>query len=80
MEWTVEIGAFSSLSVVPQVDTMNFGPSSTQLMLSYNILYNVTAVASLCGEYLSRSIELYYGELLQYNSMGFIQYNSIHCT
>ena len=66
LEWTVENGAFMGLSVVPMAESVNFGPSSRQLMLSYNTSYNVSAVASLCGQYYStRSIELHYGELLR---------------
>ena len=64
LEWTVENGAFSRLSVVPQAEIMNLGPSSRQLVIFYNTLYNVTAVASLCEQHSSQSIELCYGELL----------------
>ena len=66
VEWTVENGAFNSLSVTPQaLETVNFRPSSRQLMLSYNVSYSVSVVASLCGQNTSHSIELHYGELLQ---------------
>ena len=65
VEWTVENGAFNSLSVVPQaLETVNFGPSSRQLMLSYSVSYSINTVASLCGQNTSHSIELHYGELL----------------
>ena len=64
LEWTVVNGAFMGLSVVPMAATVNLGPSSRQLMLSYNTSYNVTVVARLCGQYSSHSIELHYGELL----------------
>ena len=36
LEWTVENGAFSSLSVVPQTEIVNLGPSSRQLVITYN--------------------------------------------
>ena len=64
LEWTVENGAFMGLSVAPMAESaVNLGPSSRQLMLTYDISYNVNAVASLCGQYYStRSIELHYGE------------------
>ena len=65
LQWTVENGAFSSLNIVPQVKITYLGPSSRELMLSYNLVYNVTAVASLCGQYSSHSTELHYGELLR---------------
>ena len=65
LEWTVENGAFSRLNVVPQAETIqSLGPSSRQLMLSYNTSYNISAVASLCGQYSSHSFQLHYGELL----------------
>ena len=64
LQWTVENGVFSGLSVIPQVEIMNLGPSSRQVMLFYNTSYNVSAVASLCGQYSSNSTQLHYGELL----------------
>ena len=65
VEWTVENGRFNSLSVVPQaLETVNFGPSSRQLMLSYNVSYSVSVLASFCGQNTSHSIELHYGKLL----------------
>ena len=63
LEWTVENGPFNTLSIIPQAETVYLGSSSGQLMLSYNITYNVSAVASLCGQYSSHSIKLHYGEL-----------------
>ena len=67
LEWTVENGngTFSRLNVVPHAENMTLGPSSRQLVLSYNTLYNVSAVASLCEWHSSYSIQLHYGELLQ---------------
>ena len=64
LEWTVENGAFSSLNVVPQAEAVNLGPSSGQLVLYYNTSYNISAVASLCGQYSSHSLQLHYRELL----------------
>ena len=64
LEWTVENGAFSSLNVVPQAEAVNLGPSSRQLMLSYNTSYNISAVASLCRQYSSHSLQLHYRKLL----------------
>ena len=79
----MENGAFNSLSVTPQaLETVNFGPSSRQLMLSYNTSYSVSVVASLCGQIISHSIELHYGELLQYwygHVLGSIQYITAQC-
>ena len=67
LEWTVENGTFNNLSVVPEaLESINIGASIRLLMISYNIIYNVTAVASLCGQYSTHSVQLYYGELLQY--------------
>ena len=65
LEWTVENGAFSSLIVLPHIlETVNVGPSSRQLVISYNTSYSVRGVASLCRQYSSHSIELRYGKLL----------------
>ena len=79
----MENGTFNSLSVTPQaLETVNFGPSSRQLMLSYNTLYSVSVVASLCGQNTSHSIELHYGELLQYwygHALGSIRYITAQC-
>ena len=79
----MENGAFNSLSVVPQaLETVNFGPSSRQLILSYNISYSISAVASFCGQNTSHSIELHYGELLQHwygHALGSIQYITVQC-
>ena len=79
----MENGVFNNLSVAPQaLETVNFGPSSRQLMLSYNISYSVSVVASLCGQNTSHSIELHYGELLQYwygHAPGSIQYITVQC-
>ena len=61
--WAVENGAFSGLSIVPQVDQiMNLGPSSRQLVISYNISYNVSVMTILCDQNSSQSIELHYSE------------------
>ena len=82
VQWAVENGAFDSLSVVPQTETINIGASIRQMIISYNMIYNVTATASLCGQYSSHSIELYYGELLQYAIVLLwiysIHYSSVH--
>ena len=78
LEWTVENGAFNRLNVVPQAETVDsLGPSSRQLMLSYNTSYNISAVASLCGQYSSHSIELHYGELL--NVLAKLLVFSVQC-
>ena len=66
LEWISENGmsAFSELNVVPQAEIISLGPSSRQLVISYNTSYNASAVASLCGQQSLHSIELHYGELL----------------
>ena len=48
--WTVENGAFSGLSIVPQVEIINLGPSRRQLVISYNTSYNVSVMTILCDQ------------------------------
>ena len=64
LEWTVQNGAFHGISVDPQdlVDSVYTGPTTIQLIVSYNTLYNVSAVATLCGQNSSHFLELHYGE------------------
>ena len=52
------------INVEPQVTILYLGPTSVQLIISYNILYNVSAVATQCGQNSSHVhfIELQYGE------------------
>ena len=60
--WTMENGALSGLSIVPQVEIVNLGPSSRQLVISYNSSYNVSVMTILCGQNSSQSIELHYSK------------------
>ena len=55
LEWTsVNAAAYNIyVSVVPQATIRPVGNTSAHLTVSYNILYNVSVVASLCGKYLS---------------------------
>ena len=54
------------ISIEPQVTIFYLGPTSVQLIISYNTLYNVSAVATQCGQNSSQVhfIELQYGESL----------------
>ena len=65
LEWTVVNGSFHGLSIVPQVETVNLGPCSRQLVVSYNTRYSMHGEARLCGQFSSHSIDLRYGKLLQ---------------
>ena len=51
LEWSQDnYGTLSyHVSVTPQVDIRFTGSTSVQLTVSYNILYNVSVVATLCG-------------------------------
>ena len=59
LELTAERGV---ISIEPQVTIFYLGPTSIQLIISYNTLYNVSAVATQCGQNSSHFIELHYGE------------------
>ena len=49
LEWTYKNGASYSVNVDPEVDVDYTGQSSAQLSLSYDIKYNISVTASLCG-------------------------------
>ena len=67
LEWTVQEeirGLIYNVSVFPQATLQYNGIKTARLILSYNVLYNVS-IAALCGEDSSPtlSIELYHGKL-----------------
>lgn len=62
LEWTVENGSFHDLIIAPQVETVNLGPSSRQVAVSYNTSYSIRGEARLCRQYSSHSINLHYGK------------------
>lgn len=49
LDWAYKNGASYNVSVDPELAINYTGRSSAQLSLSYNIQYNVSITASLCG-------------------------------
>ena len=61
--WQQERGASYNVSVFPQVVVNMSGPTTLQLTLAYNTLYNVTIATIVCGQTLSTTVtQLHYGE------------------
>ena len=60
LHWTQVLIASYKIIVSPQTALMFSGNASVQLVVSYNTLYNVSVVASLCGQTMSNNFELYY--------------------
>ena len=70
--WTIEEidGVLYSISVIPQATVMYDGPTNAQLTLSYNTSYNVSLIATRCGQNSSSpSTKLRYGESLSQASI-----------
>ena len=63
LTWREEIGASYNVTVVPQV-VMNFtGQAAVQLMVSYNIIYNVTVLIIVCGQTIAMTMtKVKYGQ------------------
>ena len=69
LEWIKEDGVDYRVMTIPQVAPIPSKMSmNAQLTLSYNISYNVSVVATLCGQTSADFIELYYCESLFYYS------------
>ena len=49
LEWAYRSGASYSVDVDPEVVVNHTGQSSAQLSLSYNLKYNISVTASICG-------------------------------
>ena len=49
LEWLASNGVYYAVYVAPERAINYTGKSSAQLLLSYNIKYNVSVVATLCG-------------------------------
>ena len=50
LEWSTKNGVSYNVSVDPTRFVNYTGKDSAQLTVSYNIMYNVSVVASLCGK------------------------------
>ena len=59
LEWDQEDRVFYDVSVVPNVTVRLNQNTSIQLTVSYNIQYNVSVVATLCGQSTTHVTELH---------------------
>ena len=50
LEWTPEQNVLYNISGIPQTSVSFTGNASVQLTVFYNILYNVSVVATRCGQ------------------------------
>ena len=58
-------GVAYNVSVIPRVPIMKFSGTSVELRVSYNISYNVTVLATLCGQGSTNStLQIYFGKFL----------------
>lgn len=63
LEWTCTNGVFYSVRVDPEVAVNYTGRNSVQLIVSYDIKYNVSIVASLCGITMTNFTIIHHGKL-----------------
>ena len=69
--WQQERGASYNVSVLPQVVVNMSGPTTLQLTLAYNTLYNVTIATIVCGQTLPTTVtQLHYGETRVWKCMN----------
>ena len=50
-----------NVSVAPQTDVNFIDNSTIQINVSYNILYNVSVLPTLCGTEITTTTQLHYG-------------------
>ena len=63
VEWSEEQGVTYNITIVPMVPIIFTGSTSVQLIVSYNIEYNVTLEAvAVCQSVAPSRIRLFYGE------------------
>ena len=63
LEWIPKNGASYSVMVDPELKMNHLGRSSAQFTLLYDIMYNVSVVASLCGRNSSAFVVVGHGKL-----------------
>ena len=64
VEWIHQTGVSYNITTVPMVPMMYSGSTSVQLIVSYNIEYNVSLkAATVCQRVTISHIQLLYGEL-----------------
>ena len=66
LEWTAKSGISYVISVNPEIAINYAGKSSAQLVLLYNIKYNVSVLASLCGTNQPVHSVINYGKLQKF--------------
>ena len=64
LEWAKEAGVSYNVSVTPQVNVEYLDSTLVQVVVAYNVVYNVSIVSTLCGRYTAIIFnKLCYGEL-----------------
>ena len=63
LEWTGTNGVSYSVSADPEVVVNYTGRSSAQITVSYDIEYNISVVASLCGITTTNFAIIHHGKL-----------------
>ena len=64
LEWTHTNGVSYAISVDPEVNVSYSWRKSAQLVVPYNTKYNISVVASLCGNTRAVFIMINYGKLM----------------
>ena len=64
LEWTHKNGVSYAIRVDPEVNVSYSRRQSAQLAVSYNTKYNISVVASLCGNNTTVFITINYGKLM----------------
>ena len=64
LEWAQEAGVSYNVSVTPQVNVEFLDSTLVQVVVAYNVVYNVSIVSTLCGRHTAIKFnKLCYGEL-----------------
>ena len=71
LEWVANNGVSYVVYVAPERAINYTGKSSAQLLLSYNIKYNVSVVASLCGTSQAVHSIINYSKLQTFNCFNY---------
>ena len=64
LQWSTKNGVSYIVNINPQVALNHMGRNIAQLIVSYNIKYNISIMASLCGTNRTTFIVVKYGKLL----------------
>ena len=64
LEWTHQNGVSYTIRVDPEVNVSYSWRKSAQLVVPYNSKYNISVVASLCGNSRAVFIMINYGKLM----------------